>query len=82
MSKRNYKVIGKGNDCKKCRVPMERRSHKDGFRVKPTQYQYFTEWDYCKPCGHVQHYEVFKRNTPKGHILEETNRQNSFLNNI
>ena len=21
---------------------------------------YFTEWDYCKDCHHVQHYEKFK----------------------
>lgn len=51
-------VVGTGRYCPKCKQLMERRK-----RVKkplPTKSYFFTEWDYCKPCGHVQHYEQYK----------------------
>jgi hypothetical protein len=46
-----------GGDCPKCKNKMERRK-----RIKPpTGKSYFyTEWDYCRPCQHVQHYDQFK----------------------
>lgn len=53
-------VLGEGLACPKCSNPMERRRHSQD----PTTYYFFTEWDYCKPCRHLQHYSEFKqRNT-------------------
>ncbi len=50
-------ILGQGKECPKCKRLMERRKH----RENPTSKTYFySEWDYCKPCGHVQHYEEFK----------------------
>lgn len=43
-------ILGPGNPCPKCRRLMERRRPPAG---KPVVYAY---WDYCKPCGHLQHY--------------------------
>jgi hypothetical protein len=50
-----------GKPCPKCRRPMERRSHPQGWEPKPGQPFYFAAWDYCRPCRHVQHYEAMKR---------------------
>jgi len=49
-------ILGLGYCCPKCGVPMERRAHKEN----PDKVYFFSEWDYCKPCGHLQHYEKFK----------------------
>ena len=51
-------AIGIGNNCIHCGTPMERRK-----RMKmPTNRSsyYYSEWDYCSSCSHVQHYEEFK----------------------
>lgn len=56
-----YEVIGEGGDCPKCLIPMQRREHKGEAFVKPKQKYYFAEWDYCLQCGHLQHYEIYKR---------------------
>ena len=62
------------NKCPKCKELMERRSWKE----KPKNKNYFyTEWDYCKPCGFVQHYEEFKSND-----WQEDERQDSFMRNL
>lgn len=55
---RSYaKVLGDGNDCPKCKEKMERRKR----TRKPEGKSYFyTEWDYCHRCSHVQHYEQYK----------------------
>jgi hypothetical protein len=50
-----------GKPCPKCRRPMERRSHPQGWEPKPGQPFYFAAWGYCRPCRHVQHYEAMKR---------------------
>ena len=43
-------TVGTGDICPKCSRPMTRRKPAAG---KPVVYAY---WDYCNPCGHVQHY--------------------------
>lgn len=49
-------VSSSGNNCPKCHQPMERRK-----RTKTPEKQfYFTEWDYCIGCKHIQHYDEFK----------------------
>lgn len=52
-----YKIKGIGNKCPKCKNNMERREHSDEPKNKD---YYYTEWDYCKPCGHIQHYPQFQ----------------------
>lgn len=49
-------TIGAGNRCPKCAKTMVRRKPAAG---KPVIYAY---WDYCGPCGHVQHYPEARLN--------------------
>lgn len=54
-------VIGLIEKCPKCNRLMERRKHP--FIPIPKsdlRNHYFSEWDYCKRCNHVQHYERYK----------------------
>jgi len=53
--------------CSKCNAEMERRKHRPNETAHLLKPYYFAEWDYCKNCGHVQHYEKFKivNQTPK-----------------
>lgn len=55
---KKYVILGEGRECPKCRKPMQRRTHSETPIGKT---YYFLQWDYCKPCGHVQHYDEFKR---------------------
>ena len=89
MSK--YKVIGMGELCPKCGKDMEKRSHSDLQTSHLNKVYYFTEWDYCQSCKHVQHYDDKKvwSNTKQAKIvrniqasLEETERQQSFIKSI
>lgn len=51
------KRVGDGNKCPKCKVTMERRARKSPPK---NESYFFTQWDYCPKCSHVQHYEEFK----------------------
>jgi uncharacterized Zn finger protein len=55
---KQYNVTGFGFECPKCGKEMERRER---TKKPKTKNYYFTEWDYCKPCGHVQHYKQYER---------------------
>jgi len=46
--------------CPKCDQEMERRKHRPNEIAHLSKPYYFSEWDYCKNCRHVQHYEKFK----------------------
>lgn len=50
--------------CPKCLRPMTRRSWKN---FKSNKHYYFSEWDVCKTCRHLQFYEKYKviNNEPK-----------------
>lgn len=51
---------GSGEMCPKCKSQMQRRMH-NGLREKQINAPYyFSEWDYCIQCNHVQLYEMFK----------------------
>lgn len=58
MKNKNYQIILKINNCPKCNFLMDRRKHKKN-RTPKTDY-YFSEWDYCCSCKHLQHYEKYK----------------------
>lgn len=53
-------VVGVGKDCPKCFELMERRKHPENW--KPTHDYFFTEWDFCPKCLHIQHYREFRNN--------------------
>lgn len=50
-------------ECPKCKGIMERRSHREITEKMLTHDYFFSEWDFCKKCKHVQHYEKFKFKT-------------------
>ena len=47
--------------CPKCKKYMERRRHAM-LTEKILSGGFFSEWDYCPECSHVQHYDKFKIN--------------------
>ena len=68
-------VVGVGGECPKCNDAMERRKHPTHWKSR--KIYYYTEWDYCNKCQHVQHYDKYK--SPLW--LEKENKEN-FLKNI
>jgi hypothetical protein len=69
------------NPCPKCNELMERRKHRVIGAKQLNKTYYYSEWDYCKPCGHLQHYEQFKvySNGMKGeeNLINEFKRINN-----
>lgn len=67
-------VEGEGKECPKGCGLMERRK-----RIKPPKNKtyFFSKWDYCQKCHHVQHYEEFKSTQ-----WVEDERQKNFFNSI
>lgn len=84
MSKnKKYIVIGFLCKCPKCLNLMERRGHSNLKKQKKIPF-YFSEWDYCKKCKHLQHYDkykVFNKIISKVDF-DEIKRQDSFLKSI
>lgn len=56
---KHYIILGDGEKCPKCSKFMQRRKR----RVLPEEKGqiYYLEWDYCRPCRHVQHYSDLMR---------------------
>lgn len=69
-------IIDRINECPKCNQLMERRKHKVIGEKQLTKTYYFSEWDFCKSCNHVQHYEEYKV------LPSEIVEQNNLFNNI
>ncbi len=65
MKIKKIEVIGLGENCPKCEKPMERRKHRDST----DKIYFYSKWDYCKNCYHVQHYPEFK--SPNWKVQEE-----------
>jgi hypothetical protein len=57
---KKYEVLDSGEDCPKCKEPMQRREHKNILEKQKNALYYFREWDYCLRCSHLQHYNHFK----------------------
>lgn len=68
-------IKGVGKECPKCKRSMDRRKHPAHWKSKKSFY--YTEWDFCPKCNHVQHYEEFKSND-----WQEQERQESFFRSI
>ncbi len=70
------KRLDGGEPCRKCGQPMQRLSHGDDWSPKPQQPYYFSFWDRCFGCRHLQHYEaakVFIDWGPEGEVLRWRN---------
>ena len=67
-------VIGIGNNCPKCSKPMERRRHAGKIR---NPHCYYSKWDYCNNCKHVQHYEEYKCQ-----VWKEIEQTKNLFNNL
>ena len=66
---------GIGENCPKCSKPMTHRK-----RIKPPKdgkTYFFTEYDFCKPCRFMQHYEKYKSQD-----WQENERQQDFFSNL
>lgn len=48
------------NHCPKCFRLMEERKHRVITEKILSKSFYFSQWDYCPSCKHVQHYEKYK----------------------
>ena len=91
MRTKRYNLIGKGLECPKCNEPMERREHLENDKRILKKVYYYTEWDYCKTCQHVQHYDHFKvwNNNKKAkklrpylNLKNQDEQQQNFLKSI
>jgi hypothetical protein len=56
-----YSGLRIGEPCPKCGREMERRCHRENESTYFKKPYYYAQWNYCKRCKHVQHYEKFKR---------------------
>lgn len=68
-------TIGTGLPCPKCNKEMFRKKAEitvDRLR----QPYFFSEWDYCVPCKHVQHYEKYKVNFSEAMFKEALVKEN------
>lgn len=56
------RILGEGEQCKKCRQPMQRRSHEAITEKQLSKPYYYSEWDVCvnKGCRMIQHYDKYK----------------------
>jgi len=84
VKKYKVKIIGNGEECKNCNILMQRREHSEiTHKIRQMSY-YFSEWDYCSNCKHVQHYEKFKvfNKTEKGNIAKYLEEQNMLFKNL
>jgi len=63
-------LLNGGLTCPKCHRPMQRRCHKPDWKPKRNQPYYFSYWDVCGKCRHIQLYEATKV-WVNGHRKEE-----------
>lgn len=91
MKKKHYSVIGSGENCPKCKIPMQRREHDEIREKQRNAPYYFKEWDYCIKCNHLQHYDWCKvmNNNDSARLYqrhknayEEIEAQNNFFKSI
>lgn len=70
--------------CPKCNKEMERRNHKPAETAYLKKAYYYSEWDYCGRCKHVQHYERYKirNDLPKKVFKRHENQISPAVKNI
>jgi len=82
-----HSVLCEGAECPHCHQRMERRKHKEITDKVLKQSYYFSQWDFCKTCNHVQHYDKYKvyNKNEKGfysQAKEEERMQVEFLRSL
>ena len=87
MSKKKGKtkaiVLGKGDKpCPHCGGELIIRAHKEITKKLRNQSWYFTQWEYCYPCGHTFTNPQYEVVNPKGVELKERQQQESFFKSI
>lgn len=85
--KQRIEILSEGNRCVKCQQPMQRRRHREIGDKQLNKAYYFSEWDYCPACKHVQHYDkfkVFNKNDKAKRVKEyiEFREKTSWLNSF
>lgn len=60
----NIVIKGFIEKCPKCPYLMARKTRKEVLPYMLEQRGYFTEWDYCDRCKHVQHYQKYRIENP------------------
>ena len=60
--RQSVKVLGKGEQCPKCKEIMQRRAHEYLTEKQKNAPYHFSEWDVCinYRCKHMQHYDKYK----------------------
>jgi uncharacterized protein with PIN domain len=72
-----------GNICPKCSKPMQRRIHSEITNKILNQPYFYSQWDVCRPCHHIQHYEEFKVITRENeNLIKEAEERNNLFDNL
>lgn len=79
--KKRVSIICDGLDCPKCNRPMQRRKHSSITPKELKKAYYFSEWDYCVSCKHIQLYEKYKiwNNNEKSRRVWEYEEQQQLI---
>lgn len=81
--RQSIKVIGQGEECKKCKQVMQRRAHEYLTDKQQKAPYHFSEWDVCLnyKCNHLQHYDKFKvhHNNDMDIYLKSKEQENNLL---
>lgn len=51
---------GKGLPCPKCNKQMHTKRHPQITQKELNKLYYYSQWDVCNDCRHLQHYEEYK----------------------
>lgn len=81
---KKYIESGLVEKCPKCKEMMVRRKHRELTAKILTQPYYFSEWDYCWRCQHLQHYEKFKvwASNERATFLKEMEERDNLFKNL
>ena len=73
--------IGKGLPCPKCDKLMHTKKHPQITQKELSKLYYYSQWDVCHDCKHLQHYEEYKvLNKDMKSYLEFKKEENNLLN--
>jgi len=58
--RKNTEILKGDRICPKCDQIMQRRKHKEILESIRNQPYYYSQWDYCRTCKHIQHSDEFR----------------------
>lgn len=71
--------VGKGLPCPKCKELMHTKKHPIITEKELSKLYYYSQWDVCFKCKHVQHYDKYKVYSKDMNIYLESKRQEQQL---